>query len=153
MIMSKSLVIAVKSSTKRTTKRAHVHEQSDFTYGGYLVAAEPLTRGHSPERHTVVDCEIPRKEKFADFQLFSRPPPSCFPGFTRGWPDDRSNQAPRIKKIGLIKTFSLVYPKKGERAPGKWKKRRFHAKSTSFLFKVSCSQLRRLSSPQHHRHR
>ena len=25
-----------------TTKFAHVHEQSDFTYGGYLVAAEHL---------------------------------------------------------------------------------------------------------------
>jgi len=38
--MGKSLVIAVRSSTKRTTKLAHVHEQSEFAYGGYLVAAE-----------------------------------------------------------------------------------------------------------------
>jgi len=44
--MGKSLVIAVKSSTKRnnflTTKFAHLHEQIEFTYGGYLVAAEHL---------------------------------------------------------------------------------------------------------------
>ena len=40
--MGKSLVIAVRSSTERTTKFAHVHEQSEFTYGGYLVAAEHL---------------------------------------------------------------------------------------------------------------
>jgi len=32
------------------------------------------------------------------FWFFSRPPPSCFPRFTRGWPDDGSKQALRIKK-------------------------------------------------------
>jgi len=42
----------------------------------------------------------------------------------------------------LITTFSRVYPKKGEHAPGKLKNLKFHAKSTSFFFKVSCSQLR-----------
>jgi len=42
--MGKSLVIAVRSSTKsnNTTKFAHVHEQSEFTYGVHLVAAEHL---------------------------------------------------------------------------------------------------------------
>ena len=37
-----SLVIAVRSPHNVTTKLAHVHEQSEFTYGGYLVAAEHL---------------------------------------------------------------------------------------------------------------
>jgi len=60
------------------------------------------------------------KRKLADVSIFFwRPPPSCFPGFTRGGPDDWSKQAFRIKKIGLIKTFRRVYPKKGEHAPGK----------------------------------
>ena len=40
--MGKSLVIAVKSSTQVKTQLAHVHEQSEFTYGGYLGAAEHL---------------------------------------------------------------------------------------------------------------
>jgi len=41
--IDKSLVIAVKGSTQNvTTKLAHVHEQSEFTYGSYLVAAEHL---------------------------------------------------------------------------------------------------------------
>jgi len=41
--MGKSLVIAVRSSQQNvTTQLAHVHEQSEFTYGGYLVAAEHL---------------------------------------------------------------------------------------------------------------
>jgi len=38
--MGKSLGIAVKVQQNVTTKLAHVHEQSEFTYGGYLVAAE-----------------------------------------------------------------------------------------------------------------
>jgi len=59
----------------------------------------------------VVGCKIPRKENSPIF-VFLRPFPSCFPGFTRGWPDDWSKQALQIKKIGLIKTFSRVYPKK-----------------------------------------
>jgi len=40
--MGKSLVIAVKNQQNVTTKLAHVHEQSEFTYDGYLVAAEHL---------------------------------------------------------------------------------------------------------------
>jgi len=40
--MGKSLVIAVKSATKRNNKTHYVHKQSEFTYGGYLVAAEHL---------------------------------------------------------------------------------------------------------------
>jgi len=53
------------------------------------------------------------------FIFFASPPPSCFPGFPQGWPDDWSKQALRIKKKLGIKTFSRVYPKKGEHAPGK----------------------------------
>jgi len=40
--MSKSLVIAVKNQQNVTTKLALVHEQSEFAYDGYLVAAEHL---------------------------------------------------------------------------------------------------------------
>jgi len=40
--MGKSLVIASEVQQNVTTKLAHVHEQSEFTYGGYLVAAELL---------------------------------------------------------------------------------------------------------------
>jgi len=40
--MGKSLVIAVRSSTKRNNKLAHVREQSEFAYGSHLVAAEHL---------------------------------------------------------------------------------------------------------------
>ena len=40
--LGKSLVIAVRSSTEPNNKLAHVHEQSEFTYVGYLVAAEHL---------------------------------------------------------------------------------------------------------------
>jgi len=57
--------------------------------------------------------------KLADFFIFWPPPPSCFPGLPRGGPDDGSKQALRIKTIGLIETFSRVYPKKGKHAPGK----------------------------------
>jgi len=42
--MGKSLVIA-----NVTTKLAHVHEQSEFRYDGYLVAAEHLKRGVSAD--------------------------------------------------------------------------------------------------------
>jgi len=41
-VMGKSLVIAVKNQQNVTSKLAHVHEQSEFTYDGYLVAAEHL---------------------------------------------------------------------------------------------------------------
>jgi len=40
--MGKSLVIAVRVQQNVTTKLAHVHEQREFTYGGYLVAAGHL---------------------------------------------------------------------------------------------------------------
>jgi len=40
--MGKSLVIAVKNQQTVTTKLAHVHAQSEFTYDGYLAAAEHL---------------------------------------------------------------------------------------------------------------
>jgi len=39
-----------------------------------------------------------------------------------------------------MKTFSRVYPKKASTRRVNKRHRRFHAKSTSFLFKVSCSQ-------------
>ena len=76
------------------------------------------------------------------FDFFAPPSPFLFPRvpprFTRRL---IKTSAPDEKKIGLIQTFSRVYPKKREHAPGKQKNRRFHAKSTSCLFKVSCSQL------------
>jgi len=40
--MGTSLVIAVKNQQNVATKLAHAHEQSEFTYDGYLVAAEHL---------------------------------------------------------------------------------------------------------------
>jgi len=40
--MGKSLVIAVRDQQNVTTNLAHVHEQSEFTYGSYLVPAEHL---------------------------------------------------------------------------------------------------------------
>jgi len=40
--MGKSLMIAAEVQQNVTTQLAHVHEQSEFTYGGYLVAAEHL---------------------------------------------------------------------------------------------------------------
>jgi len=40
--MGKSLVLASEVQRKVTTKLAHVHEQSEFTYGGYLGAAGHL---------------------------------------------------------------------------------------------------------------
>jgi len=40
--MGKSLVIGDRSSTERNKKLAHVHEQSEFTYGAYLAAAGHL---------------------------------------------------------------------------------------------------------------
>jgi len=59
------------------------------------------------------------KRKLADFLIFFASPPSCFPGLSRGWPDNGSKQALRIKQIGLIELFSRVCPKKGKHAPGK----------------------------------
>jgi len=43
--MGKSLVIAVRSPKEDTKKPAHVHEQSEFTYGAYLVAVGHLYTG------------------------------------------------------------------------------------------------------------
>jgi len=48
--MGESLVVAVKNQQNVTTKLAHVHEQSEFTYDGYLVAAEHLSPVHVPKR-------------------------------------------------------------------------------------------------------
>jgi len=52
------MVVAIRSSTKRnnksevqqnvTTKFSHVHEQNEFTFGSYLVAAEPLQPEPNP---------------------------------------------------------------------------------------------------------
>jgi len=98
--------------------------------------------------HLVLAFRVPSlaarylEKKTRRFFDLSRAPPFLFPRvhprLTRWW---IKTGAPD-KKIGLIKTFSWVYPKKGEHAPGKYKNRRFHAKSANFLFKVSCSQLR-----------
>ena len=41
--------------------------------------------------------------------VFLAPPPSSFPGFTRGGPDDGSEKAFRIKIILLIATLSLIF--------------------------------------------
>jgi len=84
------------------------------------------------------------KRKLADFYFFrAHPLPAPrVSGFIRGRPEDGSKQAPRIKKIGLTETFSRVYPKKASTRRVNKKNRQFHAKSTSFIFTVSCSQLR-----------
>ena len=52
------------------------------------------------------------KRILADLLIFVVPPPSCFPGFTRGWADDWSNQAPRIKKSGWLKLLAGFTRKK-----------------------------------------
>jgi len=83
---------------------------------------------------SVVGCKIPRKENSPIFGLFSRPPPSCFPGLTRGWPNDGSKPALRIKRIGWMKTLSRVYPKKGKHAPGKSKKSPIPREINEFSF-------------------
>jgi len=61
------------------------------------------------------------KKKLTYFFIFLRPPPP-FP-FPPGLPEDDptidKNKRPGFKKIGLIETFSRVYPKKGKHAPGK----------------------------------
>jgi len=64
------------------------------------------TRGYQsvPSRRWLQDTS---KRKLADFfYCFRAPPPSCFPGFTRGWPDDWSKQARRIKKSGWLKLLA-----------------------------------------------
>jgi len=53
------------------------------------------------------------------FRFFSRPPPlPVSPGLPEVDPMIEKTSAPD-KKIGLSKTFSRVYPKKGKHAPGK----------------------------------
>ena len=52
-------------------------------------------------------------------RFFFSAPPSCFPGFIRGRPDDWSNQAPRIKKSNWLKLLAGFTRKKGKHAPGK----------------------------------
>jgi len=53
------------------------------------------------------------------FLFFRAPPLPVSPGSPEADPMIDQKQALRIKKIGLITTFSRVYPKKGEHAPGK----------------------------------
>jgi len=89
------------------------------------------------------------KRKLADVSIFfGTPPLPVSPGLPEVDPPIYKNKRPGYKKIGLIETFSRVYPVKGEHAPGKSKNRRFHAKSTSFVFTVSCSQLRSEERPR-----
>jgi len=61
---------------------------------------------------TVVGCKIPRKENPPMFRFFGTPPPSCFPGFTRGWPDDWKKQALRIQKLGWLNLLAGFTRKK-----------------------------------------
>jgi len=61
---------------------------------------------------TIVGCKIPRKDNSPIFFYFCAPPPSCLPGFTRGWPDDWSTQALRIKKSGWLKLVAGFTRKK-----------------------------------------
>jgi len=71
--------------------------------------------------HRVVGCKIPRKENSPIFFIFFAPPVPVSPGLPEDDPTIDKKQAPRIKTIGLIETFSRVCPKKGNHAPGKWK--------------------------------
>jgi len=54
------------------------------------------------------------------FYFFAPPPPvPVSPGLPEDDPTIDKNKRPGFKKIGLIETFSRVYPKKGKHAPGK----------------------------------
>jgi len=61
-------------------------------------------------RAAVVGCKIPRKENSPIFGFFSRPPLPVSPGSPEFHPWWIKTGAPA--KIGLITTFSRVYPKK-----------------------------------------
>jgi len=61
--------------------------------------------------HSVVGCKIPRKENTPIFRFFSRPPVPVSPGLPEDDPTIDKNKRPGLK-IGLIETFSRVYPKK-----------------------------------------
>jgi len=54
----------------------------------------------------------PRKENSPIFWFSFAPPPSCFPGLTRGWPDDGSKQALRIKKSSWLQFLAGFTRKK-----------------------------------------
>ena len=133
---STSILVRTNPPPPKKQKNVHLcrcvslsmHRSISFFY--HLFSASPA----------VVGCKIPRKENSPIFVFLCTPPlvfPRVYPRLTRR---SIKPSAPD-KKIGLIKTFSRVYPKKGKHAPGKQKNRRFHAKSTSFIFTVSCSQL------------
>jgi len=96
------------SGREARTNRASVKREIGHTLRQSRAHPGVNPRGKPP----VVGCKIPRKENSPIFQFFFAPPPFLFPGFTRGWLDDWSKQALRIKTIGLIKTVSRVCPKK-----------------------------------------
>jgi len=59
------------------------------------------------------------KRKLADFCFVPAPPLPVSPGLPEADPTIVKNKRSGYKKIGLIETFSRVYPKKGKHAPGK----------------------------------
>jgi len=63
----------------------------------------------------------PRRKICGFFCFFFPPPPPLpvSPGSPEVDPMIDQNRRSGLRKIGLIKTFSRVYPKKGEHAPGK----------------------------------
>jgi len=76
-------------------------------------------RERSLARAPVVGCKIPRKENSPIARFFSRPPVPVSPGLSEDDPTIDKNKRPGLKKVGLIETFSRVYPKKGKHVPGK----------------------------------
>jgi len=67
----------------------------------------------------VVGYKIPRKENSPFFRVLCTPPVPVSPGLPKDDLTIDENKRPGLKKIGLIETFSRVYPKKGKHAPGK----------------------------------
>jgi len=59
------------------------------------------------------------KRKLAGILIFVAPPRPVSPGSPEVDPTIDQNERPGLKKIVLIASFSRVYPKKREHAPGK----------------------------------
>jgi len=106
-------------------------------------SSDSASHPHSARRHpAVVRCKTPRKENSPISDFFRAPAflfPRVIPRLTRRW---IKTGAPDKNKSGLLKLLAGFTRKKASTRRVNRKDRRFHAKSTSFLFKVSCSQLR-----------
>ena len=97
-------------STHFTLTQRHRWKETDGKVCG--VYSPPQLIHLNGEGDVVVGCKIPRKENSPILWFFFGPPPSCFPGFTRGWPDDRSKHAPGKKKSDWLKLLAGFTRKK-----------------------------------------